>query len=118
MFWTIPIANDSVESERDGARLKVKRLGVPDYFNLQNALAEGPSVPAEVSFDCRWRHPLGTETIRNADSDQMFAGTFTRTLTTVNWSGREAGFEFQSSPGTEQTVWAEIGRERNGAFFA
>ena len=99
------------------ARLKVKNLEIEDYFTLENALADGPSVEAEVSFDCRWRHPMGTETIRNAAPDQMFMGKFTRTLTAVKWSGREEGFEFHSTPGSERTVWAELGRERNGAFF-
>ena len=99
------------------ARLKVKNLEIEDYFTLDNALVDGPSVEAEVSFECRWHHVLGTQQITNADPMQRFTGKFTRTFATVKWSGREDGFEYHTDPGSETVLFAEIGRERNGVFF-
>ena len=98
----------------------MRNLEIEDYGTLENALLDGPSVEAHVSFDCRWHHPIGQRTqIRNPAADQRFTGLFTRTHAAVQWSGREEGFEFQSDRAeTSTTVYAEISKERNGVFFS
>ena len=95
----------------------VSDLEVEDYHDLCNALADGPSEEAEVSFDVRWDHPIARQRIRNPAADQRFTGMFTQTQARVEWSAETEGFEFHSDPATT-VVYAEIGEERNGVFFS
>jgi hypothetical protein len=98
----------------------VKHLEIEDYHNFDNALRDGPAAKAQVSFDCRWKDPIGkTFEVRNPASDQRFAGRFTQTHATVEWSAEEKGFAFRSDPAaTSAAVYAEVGSERNGFFFS
>jgi len=105
-----------VDDDDDKARMKVDDLEIEDYHDLCNALADGPSVEATVSFDVRWKKPIATTSIRNAAAE--FKGVFTQTHATVEWSAKEKGFEFHSDPAhTSTALWAEVGDERNGVFF-
>jgi hypothetical protein len=99
--------------------MKVRDLEMEDYFNLFNALSDGPSVEAEVSFEVRWDNPIAKKKVRNEAADQRFTGLFTQTRARVEWSAEEEGFEFHSDPlFTSTTVYAEVGEERNGVFFS
>ncbi len=128
VFWIVRIPDKSVNGDDDDdddeegdvrARLKVKNLETEDYFNLGNALADGPSVEAHVSFDVRWHDAIATHLFRNPAPDQRFTGRFTQTHAKVKWSAEEAGFKFHSDPAsTSTTVYAEVGEERNGVFFS
>jgi hypothetical protein len=94
----------------------VQDLAVRDYFTLQNALANGPSVGAVVSFDCQCNNPISRTRYRNVS--QQFTGLFTETSSQVQWSGTNAnGFEFHTTA-TLVTIYAEVGEERNGFFFS
>ena len=109
-----------VDHDLDEARLTVKNLEIEDYGDIVNALGEGSSLESTVSFDCRWRHPIGKpRRIRNAAADQQFTGLFRQTHARVSWSAREKGFEFHSDGAeTSTTAYAEVGEERNGVFFS
>ncbi len=99
------------------AQLNVSDLEIEDYHNLLNALEDGPSDEATVSFDVRWSGPTGRTSYRNVD--QQFTGLFVSTSATVEWSAQKEGFEFESDPAeTSTTVIAEVGQERNGVFFS
>ena len=99
--------------------MRVTDLETEDYGDLCNALSDGVSVEADVSFDVQWSNPTEKTRIRNAAADQRFTGLFSKTNATVEWSAEEEGFEFQSDPASTSTVvWAEVGEERNGVFFS
>ena len=99
--------------------MRVTELEVEDYGDLCNALSDGASVEAEVSFDVRWSSPMGRARIRNAAADQRFTGLFSQTNASVEWSAEAEGFEFNSDPASSSTVvYAEVGEERNGVFFS
>ena len=99
----------------DGARLDVDGLALFDYFSVNNALSDGNSIDAKVSYDIRWSedgHPLNIDDGANFH----FAGTQTKGF--ISWSAHEAGFSFRSDPAsTTVTNFALIGRERNGVFY-
>jgi hypothetical protein len=121
LFWIKGIPDHSVDVNPGAgrARLRVTDLETEDYGDLCNALSDGVSVEAEVSFDVRWSNPMEKARIRNAATDQRFTGLFSKTNATVEWSAEEEGFEFESDPArTSRVVWAEVGEERNGRFFS
>jgi len=121
LFWVVRIPDYTVDVNPGAgkARMTVEGLEMEDYHDLVNALLDGPSLEAHVSFDCRWQDPITTTRLRNSDPLQQFTGLFTRTHAVVEWSAQEAGFEFHSDPAmTSSTVYAEVAEERNGVFFS
>jgi hypothetical protein len=83
-----------------------------------NALQDGPSLEASVSFDVDWSGAAERVKIRNTQTD--FAGEFVRNSATLVWSAtNESGFSFQSDPSDplSKSDFATIGHERNGSFF-
>jgi hypothetical protein len=87
---------------------------VEDYGNVVNALMDGPSVEASVTFDVNWSGVSERVKIRNSDTD--FAGEFIRNDATLTWSASETGFSFQTDSALSSN-FATIGHERNGLFF-
>jgi hypothetical protein len=52
------------------------------------------------------------------NTTQQFKGSFLSTGATINWSGKEEGFEFQSeAPDPSRNPVSVLGREKNGVFF-
>jgi hypothetical protein len=99
-------------------------LAVEDYGNLANAFFDGTSVPATVSFTLQWQMLTVTnrKQMKVRDAVQGFAGEFWESeeagAATLAWSASEPGFSFQSDPAAaSQSYYAELGHERNGAFF-
>jgi hypothetical protein len=108
-----------VEVDLDEARasMALGNVHVKDFFTLANALKEGHHIPARVSFHIRWHGVKKRDRIR--DTKNHFVGNFIEDTATIRWSAREKEFIFVSDPAhTSTTVFAEIGRERNGAFFS
>jgi hypothetical protein len=105
--------------------MRVDNLSLDDYHNLPNALADGPSDPATVSFDVVWSTPI-TRRVNVLDGTlgNNYAGNYVENAVTVTWSGKNlaTGFTFTANPGTLATSsvdggFAELGHERNGRFF-
>lgn len=118
LFWTLPVSEDALEVDLDDgtASLAVKDLDQEDYHNLSNALHDGPSDPATVSFDMRWK--AIAEPIHVNDSVHGFTGKFQLSAVQIEWSATAPNFEFVSDPASTTTnVRSVIGRERNGIFF-
>ncbi len=85
-------------------------------FVLNGALQEGPSLPAKVSWNMHWSGPTGRSTIK--DSTNRFALDAVETNCVIDWSadGPE-GFRFEADPASSNSVYALVGKERNGVFF-
>jgi hypothetical protein len=115
LFWVAPIDRGGVRVHlgNGSASMHVADLDVEDYGNVVNALQDGPSVEATVSFDVTWSGVNERVKIRNRETD--FAGEFIRNSATLVWSADEAGFSFQSD--SNAAGFATIGHERNGSFF-
>jgi hypothetical protein len=121
LFWVVKIPDSSVSVNVGAgrARMRVTDLEVEDYGDLCNALLDGPSVDADVSFDVVWSDPTGRSQLRNDAPDQQFTASLLTTNATVEWSAEIRGFRFESDPANTSTVvYAEVGEERNGVFFS
>jgi hypothetical protein len=124
VFWTVAIPDSDVQVHLGAARaeMHVRNLAVEDYFNLPNALADGPEVDATVSFDVIWSGPITRRlNFQNSTAIDPFAGEFVENHVTVSWSGSNAnGFSFTSNPGdfsTSVDPFSELSKDRNGRFF-
>ena len=118
LFWTVPVAPETVafDPALDKVSVRIPSLDMPDAFNVANSFAEGPSVPGNVGFEVVWTATGPAESVRSAAHG--FAGEFRDARATVAWSGRTDGVHYQSDPPeSTKTVFAVVGRERNGAFL-
>ena len=119
LFWTQPVSEDvlDVDLEDGTATLEVDDLDEEDYHTLANALHDGPSDSASVSFAMRWTG-IG-DSFRVTDSTHGFRGRFRLCTVKMEWSAKAPDFEFASDPASSTVnVRSVIGRERNGVFFA
>ena len=99
--------------------MQVSDVAVTDYGNIGNALfGGGPApMPATVSFEVRWSGVL--ERVNIVNPDNGFAGEFVRGHAQMEWSATVGDFSFVSEPAaTSSSIFAELGHERNGSFFA
>jgi hypothetical protein len=118
LFWTIRIPDESVEVDLDDAEasMNLSDVEIEDYHDIVNALQDGPSVHADVSFHVRWHGVKDRVHVR--DKQNEFVGDFIEDTATCRWSAETEKFKFVSAPAnTSTTVFAQIGRERNGVFF-
>jgi hypothetical protein len=118
-FWTTSVPSGTVEvhAGSGNARLHASNFAIEDYHDVVNALKDGPSLEAVVSFDVQW---TGTgKHVKVRDDTNDFGGRYVEGTATIEWSGlTENGQFFQSDPAnTSTTLFAEVGKERNGVFF-
>ena len=118
LFWTMAVPEKSVEVDfgTGRAELRVQRAEIEDYGSILNSLSGGPSEPATVSFEVHWAGRSPRQ--RVVDPAGEMEGQFIRNAATMEWSATTAKYEFVSQPArTSSSLFAEIGHERNGAFF-
>jgi hypothetical protein len=129
LFWTTALRPDNVQIDLEEARasLVAHDLEVEDYHDLLNAIKDGPSKPATVSFEIEWEGLVRRVKVDRSNNGGFgshdWGGQFAVTGSTAAWSGHtddngEKNFSFQSDPeGTSTSQFAIIGHERNGVFF-
>jgi len=107
-----------VDFKEGKASLRVSGLDVEDYHDVVNALLDGPSVEAEVSYEINWSGI--TNRFELHDPVNTFAGKYENTSATIKWAAlRDDGLTFVSNPAsTSITEFALLGKERNGVFFS
>ena len=118
VFWTVPVSPRSLGADlRTGnAFFRLKDYAIPDWYNFPNSLAQGPHEPAHVSFNLEFFGPGKPFVIDKPD--QQFKGRFLANKCRISWSSRNEGFSFVSAPAKSSTsVYAAVGRERNGVFY-
>lgn len=117
LFWTVPVPEDALEFDfEDGfATLKLDDFDTEDYHNLRNALIDGPSDPASISFNMKWT--ATGDPFNVSDPVHTFAGRYSMANVGIDWSAQAPGFTFTSNPGSSN-VKSVFGRERNGIFFS
>jgi hypothetical protein len=118
LFWTvrIPDENVSVNLGAGRASMHFTDQAVMDFGSIPNAIGNGPSSPATVTYDLEWSGVVQRSQV--SDTASGYAGQFIQTNATINWTAHAAnGFAFTSDAGGQSTVFAEIGHERNGVFF-
>lgn len=92
-------------------------LALVDAVDLANALAGGPDRPATVTYEFVWTATGPAAPVSFAE--QGFEGEFRPAQATGVWTGvTESSSHYESAPAdTSTTVFAAIGRERNGMFY-
>src|SRR6266852_7564483 len=98
LFWTQPVSEDALEVDlEDGtATLGLDDLDEEDYHNLLNALQDGPSDSASVSYEMRWK--ATAEPMNVTDSVHRFSGRFQLSTVQMVWWSKAANFEVVSDP--------------------
>lgn len=119
VFWTTRIPDHAVtvvDFDRGRAAYRLHNFAIEDYHDLLNALADGPSVPATLSFEVRWRGVQ--DRVELVDQTNRFRGTFLVSTASAHWTAREKGVRLHSSPALASvSEVAILARERNGVFF-
>jgi hypothetical protein len=120
LFWTVPLrGRDRVNVHLDAGRARMvgSDVAVKDFFDIPNALFrfEDPvSVDATCSFDIHWSGPV---TSRGGVTTPGTSGELLMCHATMTWSASNAlGFNFTSDPNPTTSVFAQLGRVRNGVF--
>ena len=119
LFWTIRVPDDRVEVDLDDARasIELRDVDVRDFYSIPNALSYGPSAPANVSFHILWSGVK--QRVHLHDNQKKFDAQLIVDTATMGWSAHTKDFKFKSDPAsTSTTIFAAIGRERNGVFFS
>lgn len=117
LFWTQPLDKHSVAVNPGTGRavLEVHDLPMPDYHDFVSSVTGGPSIPGVVSFRVEWEASHDRHRYRYAPN--QWQGTFVQTNATCSWSGRTAEAEF-STDTNNPAIFAEVGHQRSGVFFA
>jgi hypothetical protein len=118
LFWTLPVHEQALKVDLEGgtATLALNDFDEEDYHNLHNALVDGPSDPASVTFSMTWT--ASGPPMNVTDSVHRFTGRFMLSTVEIAWSATAPGFRFVSDPAAKtHNVRSVIGRERNGVFF-
>ena len=98
------------------ASLVVNNKAVLDYHDIPNALLQGVSNPATVSFVVNWHK--GSQKIKIRNPGDGFAAELVQNTATMSWSATTQGVSYFSGPeDTSSSVFAYVGHERNGVFF-
>jgi hypothetical protein len=121
LFWTLPMADRALRISRDERRAVLRLTDVPVLDSFQFF---GPNqTPATVSFQVEWRArgafvDRGSGKAVAAEDRTAFNGRIAPAVSMGRFSGSELGFRFRSNstPNTARG-WAQVGRERNGAFL-
>jgi hypothetical protein len=98
--------------------MEVRDLHMKDYFDIENAVIGNgaPPAPSVVSYRVEWNAIGAVNVFDNVA--QQFRGEFRDASAQMEWSARTVDFDFVSAPiGTSTTDGAELGTERNGAFY-
>ena len=118
LFWTSCIdPHDVAVSPGSGrARMHVRNLPQRDFHDINNALAEGPSLPAVVSFDIEWTSSEDKQ--RFHYEPETWDANVVFNSARAAWEAETEAARYVSDPAwTSLSLFAEVGHERNGAFF-
>jgi len=98
LFWTVALPPGSVQSNpgSGAASLVVHNQPVLDYHNIPNALLQGPSNPATVSFTVNWQK--GSQKINTRNPTEGFAVQLVQNTATMTWSATTQGVTYTSGP--------------------
>jgi hypothetical protein len=121
VFWTVTGSDRSTHGNVDSAKatMVVDDLELVDAFTIPNALFGGgrPPIPAVASWELHWEGETRRYRVNNATD--RFRGRYIESETvTIEWEASNAdGFSFHTTPGSSETVFGLLGRERNGTWF-
>ena len=121
LFWTVDLAQASLDVSANGRRV---RVNVRSHPAIDTFVIFGPnSTPASVSYEVEL-HAIGERVTRGKGNavpptdPAAFIGHFYDAAASGRYSGREIGFAFETiGLVTTEGTFAEFGNERNGVFL-
>jgi len=119
LFWTVRIDDKDVDVNlgAGAGSMRVENLPALDYFQIPNGLFHfNRPDPATVSFDIEWSGPV-TDRAHLLEANNQAVGDFVLSQATMSWSAQTSAFNFVSDPNGVSSVFAQLGRMRNGRFF-
>ena len=119
LFWTVPNPTlGPIELGRGMASMSMANLALKDFFDIPNALFrfEDPvSADARCSFNIEWTGPASSPA--PVTKTPGSTGELIMTNATMTWSATNSlGFQYVSSPSGTTSVFAQLGRVKNGIF--
>jgi hypothetical protein len=100
--------------------MSAANLSLFDFFDIPNAIFrfEDPvSANATCSFDIQWTGPVTSRGPVTGPPDTHSKGQLVMTEATMSWSAsNDLGFTYVSDPSKTVSVFAQLGRVRNGVF--
>jgi hypothetical protein len=109
---------DSVHAnaQQGRAELELDRVRIPDFGNIPNSLMHHQPIGRGVlSLQLRWHGGGAVENIHDTTND--FGGRFIHGPASIRFHIREGDFSYTAAAAGQTTVYAAVGRERNGVFF-
>ena len=114
----IPERSVAVNLGRGSAVMQASNLAMLDFHNFENSLFGGgePPTPATVSFRVEWSGVMQRARVVNADTTST--GEYIRNTAEMQWTASSGDYDYVSAAAAASSSdFAEIGEERNGAFF-
>ena len=96
--------------------MDVRNLETEDYYDFVNAVLDGPSLEALVSFRVEWARSHDKRRFRNVE--QQYYAKMVFTSASCAWTGETSEARYVSDRGSSISVYAQVGQMRNGAFFS
>jgi hypothetical protein len=121
LFWTtaLPPEDVDVDFEDGEASMRVRNIVITDFHDFNNALFGGGPAPKPVTISVRVRWSGNNQRTRITNTDQGFTGKFVINQAQMEWAATTEDFIYVSqSANTSKSDFAEMGRMRNGSFFA
>jgi hypothetical protein len=103
--------------------MSVRQMDMLDYFNWPNAAVLGDiegTEPGVVSFHIEWAKSKDRRRFSHgAGTPDQWQATVVFNEAMAEWEGETAKAQYVSDPlATSTSIFAEVGHERNGVFFA
>jgi hypothetical protein len=103
--------------------MSVSDLEIPDYFNWPNAAVLGAREGSErgiVSCHIEWTKSKDRRRFSNgAGTPDQWRANVVINKAKAEWEGETAKAHYVSAPlAKSQSLFAEVGHERNGVFFS
>lgn len=116
LFWTIPIPDSALNANVRRARMHMDDVDIVDSFVFGGTT----EIPASVTFDLTWTANSKVRHLRPGSDDPLdptnLAGEFRTADVSGTFSGSNSeGFSFSGT--ADQSLYSELGTERNGWFL-
>ncbi|HKB03004.1 MAG TPA: hypothetical protein VKD90_12340 [Gemmataceae bacterium] len=98
------------------AVMDVEDLDLEDYSDFVNSLVDGPSLAGRASFRVEWSRSTDRHRFRYAP--EKWTANMVFNTARVQWEGETSVAHFVTdATGPQDSLFADVGHERSGAFF-